>query len=96
MLDFFAHGQFLKKVFYKGNKQKKFMNPNLTLFIIIIVIIIIIIQIIYFHCVFFFDYHLNHNMNPVIPVMTIFLAEVLSLSWSTFILIRNKEIKFIN
>lgn len=45
--------------FQKRNKQtKRFMNPNLTLFIIIIVIIIIVIiviQIIYFHCLFF-DY----------------------------------------
>lgn len=34
-------------------------------------------------------------MDTVIPVMNIFLAEALSLSWSTFILVRNKEIKFI-
>ena len=73
------------------------MNLNLTLFIVIIVIIIIIvIQIIYFHCLcLLLLYHLNHNMDTVIPVMNIFLAEALSLSWSTFILARNKEIKFI-
>lgn len=75
------------------------MNSNLTLFIIILVIIIIVIiviQIIYFHCLFFlYLYHLNHNMDTVIPVINIFLAEALSLSWSTFILVRNKEIKFI-
>ena len=34
-------------------------------------------------------------MDTVMPVMNIFLAEALSLSWSTFILVRNKEIKFI-
>lgn len=73
------------------------MNANLTLFIIIIVIlIIIVIQIIYFHCLFFLLlYHLYHNMDTVIPFMNIFLAEALSLNWSTFILLRNKEIKFI-
>lgn len=67
------------------------MNPNLTLFIIIIVIvvIIIVIQIIYFHCLcLLLLYHLNHNMDTVILVMDIFLAEALSLSWSTFILIK--------
>lgn len=60
MLDFLLMDNF-KRNFHKRNKQtKKFMNPNLTLFILIIVIIIIIviivIQIIYFHCLFFFDY----------------------------------------
>lgn len=34
-------------------------------------------------------------MDTVIQVMNIFLAEALSLSWSTFILVRNKEIEFI-
>lgn len=34
-------------------------------------------------------------MDTVIPVMNIFLAEALCLSWSTFILLRNKVIKFI-
>lgn len=34
-------------------------------------------------------------MDTVIPVMNIFLAEALSLSWS-FILLRNKEVKLIN
>lgn len=67
------------------------MSLNLTLFIISIIIVIIVIQIIYFHCLFSLLYHLNHlNMDTVILVMSIFLAEVLSLSWSTFILVRNK------
>lgn len=57
MLDFLLMDDF-KGVFTKEtSKQKRFMNPNLTLFIIIIVIIInIVIQIIYFHYCFFFDY----------------------------------------
>lgn len=47
-----------KGIFTKEtSQQKRFMNPNLTLFIMIIVIIIIIvIQIIYFHCLVFFYY----------------------------------------
>lgn len=98
MLDFFLLMDNFKGIFTNEREQtKRFMNPNLTLFIIIIVIIIVIvIQIIYFHCLFFLLlYHLDHNMDTVIPVMNIFLAKALSLSWSTFILVRNKEIKFI-
>lgn len=67
------------------------MNPDLTLFIMIIVIIIIIILIIYFHCLVILYYHLTQNMDTIIPVMTIFLAEARSPSWSPFILVRNKE-----
>lgn len=99
MLDFLLMDNF-KRNFHNRNKQTIGLRiPNLTLFIIIVVIIIIIIivyQIIYFHCLFFlWIYHLNHYMDTVIPAMNIFSAEVLSLSWSTFILVRNKEIKFI-
>lgn len=74
------------------------MNLNLPLFIIIIVIIIVVIvviQIIYFHCLFLLIYHLKHNMDTVISVINIFLPNALSLSWLAFILLRNKEIKFI-
>lgn len=60
----------------------------LTLFTINIVIVInIVIQIIYFHyCFLFCLYHLIYNMDTVITVMSIFLAEALCLNWSTFIL----------
>lgn len=59
MLDFlFCSWTILKEFSQKKQANKKrFMNPNLTLFILIIVILIIIaIQIIYFHCLVFFYY----------------------------------------
>lgn len=49
MLDFFLMDDFMGIFTKETSKQKKFMNSNLTLFIIIIVIISnIVIQIIYF------------------------------------------------
>lgn len=61
--------------------------------IIVIIMIIIVILIIYFHCPVILYYHLTQNMDTIIPVMTIFLAEAHSPSWSPFILLKNKEIK---
>lgn len=76
-------------------------SPNLALFIIIIIIII------YNYCysdnLFSLPYSLLYqsnllNMDTAILLMSIFLAEMLSLSWSTFILVKinKKEIKFIS
>lgn len=81
MLDFFFSWTSLWE-FSQTRKQKRFMNSNLTLFIIIIVILSnIVIQIIYFHiCFSFFGlYYLNHNMDTVMPIINIFLAEALCL-----------------
>lgn len=51
------------------------MVSNLTLFLINIVIVSnIVVQIIYFHY-FLWLYYLIYNMDDVIPVMSIFLAE---------------------
>lgn len=44
--------------------------------IIVIIMRIIVILIIYFRCPVILYYHLNQNMDTIIPVMTIFLAKV--------------------
>lgn len=87
MLDF-------KGIFHKINKPKRLKNfqsdTDFFIIIVLIIILIIVILIIYFHCVVILYYHPTQNMD--IPVMTIFLTETHSPSWSPFILVRNKEI----